>query len=93
MTSKVRRRYSELVVKAFVHITLKDGVLDPQGKAIGNALTALGFDAVGEVRQGKYIELEIAETDPKRAHAVIDEMCTKLLANTVIEDYRIDLEE
>ncbi len=91
-TSKVQRRYSESILKAFVHITLKNGVLDPQGKAIGNALAALGFDAVGDVRQGKYLELEITETDPKRARTLIDEMCTKLLANTVIEDYKIDLE-
>jgi phosphoribosylformylglycinamidine synthase PurS subunit len=80
-------------VKAYVHITLKNGVLDPQGKAIGNALTALGFDAVRDVRQGKYIKLDITETDPTRAHTLIDDMCKKLLANTVIEDYRIDLEE
>ena len=80
-------------MKAYVHITLKNGVLDPQGKAIGNALTALGFDAVRDVRQGKYIELDITETDPTRAHTLIDNMCKKLLANTVIEDYRIDLEE
>jgi phosphoribosylformylglycinamidine synthase subunit PurS len=80
-------------VKAYVHITLKTGVLDPQGKAIGNALTALGFDSIGDVRQGKYIELDITEPDPTRARALIDDMCKKLLANTVIEDYRIDLEE
>ena len=80
-------------MKAYVHITLKKGVLDPQGKAIGNALRALGFDAVQDVRQGKYIELNIKETDPTRAHTLIDDMCKKLLANTVIEDYRIDLEE
>lgn len=80
-------------MKAYVHITLKNGVLDPQGKAIGNALTAMGFDTVRDVRQGKYIELDITETDPTRAHTLIDDMCKKLLANTVIEDYRIDLEE
>ena len=80
-------------MKAYVHITLKNGVLDPQGKVIGNALTAMGFDTVRDVRQGKYIELDITETDPTRAHTLIDDMCKKLLANTVIEDYRIDLEE
>jgi phosphoribosylformylglycinamidine synthase PurS subunit len=80
-------------MKASIHITLKNGVLDPQGKAIGNALTALGFDAIGDVRQGKYIELDMIETDPARARTLIDDMCKKLLANTVIEDYRIDLEE
>jgi len=78
-------------VKAYVHITLKKGVLDPQGKAIGNALRALGFDAVQDVRQGKYIELNIKETDPTRAQTLIDDICNKLLANSVIEDYRIDL--
>lgn len=66
---------------------LKNGVLDPQGKAIGHALHGMGFDEVGEVRQGKVIELEIADgTDRKR----IEQMCEKLLANTVIEDYRIE---
>jgi phosphoribosylformylglycinamidine synthase PurS subunit len=78
-------------VKAYVHITLKKGVLDPQGKAIGNALRALGFDAVQDVRQGKYIELNLKETDPTRAQTLIDDICNKLLANSVIEDYRIDL--
>ena len=78
-------------MKAYVHITLKKGVLDPQGKAIGNALRALGFDAVQDVRQGKYIEIDIKDTDPTRAQALIDDICNKLLANSVIEDYRIDL--
>ncbi len=75
-----------------VHITLKNGVLDPQGKAISQALGSLGFDGVEDVRQGKYIELDIAETEPARAHDAVDAMCRKLLANTVIEDYRIDLD-
>lgn len=78
-------------MKAKVIITLKNGVLDPQGKAIGHALTNLGFDGVGEVRQGKLIELEVAETDPAKAKAQIEEMCRKLLANTVIENYSIEL--
>jgi phosphoribosylformylglycinamidine synthase len=78
-------------MKARVHITLKQGVLDPQGKAIGHALGTLGFAGVGSVRQGKLIELEVAESDPVKAHAQIDAMCKQLLANTVIEDYRIDL--
>jgi phosphoribosylformylglycinamidine synthase len=78
-------------VRARVHITLKAGVLDPQGKAIAHALGALGFEGVGEVRQGKYIELDLAESDPERARAEVDDMCAKLLANTVIEDYRIDV--
>jgi len=79
-------------VKIRVHITLKNGVLDPQGKAISNALGALGFDGVNAVRQGKFIELDITETDEARARDSVDSMCRKLLANTVIEDYRIDLD-
>ena len=78
-------------MKARVHVTLRAGVLDPQGKAIGNALAALGFTGVGEVRQGKFIELELSETDPARARAQVEAMCQKLLANPVIEDYAIDL--
>ena len=75
-------------MKATVHITLKKGVLDPQGKAIGHALEGLGFDEVGEVRQGKVIEIEIADgTSEDR----VKDMCEKLLANPVIEDYKIDL--
>ncbi|MBI4031003.1 MAG: phosphoribosylformylglycinamidine synthase subunit PurS [Proteobacteria bacterium] len=74
-------------MKVNVHVMLKNGVLDPQGKAIGHALHGMGFAEVGDVRQGKVIELEIADgTDKKR----IAEMCEKLLANTVIEDYRIE---
>ena len=79
-------------MKIRVHITLKNGVLDPQGKAISNALGSLGFDGVNDVRQGKFIELDIAETDETRARDSVDAMCRKLLANTVIEDYRIDLD-
>jgi phosphoribosylformylglycinamidine synthase len=79
-------------VKIRVHITLKNGVLDPQGKAISHALGSLGFDGVNDVRQGKFIELDIAETDEARARDTVDSMCRKLLANTVIEDYRIDLD-
>ena len=78
-------------MKARVHVTLKRGVLDPQGRAIQHALAALGFDAVRDVRQGKVIELDIAETDPARARAEVEAMCSKLLANTVIENYAIDL--
>ncbi|WP_119459948.1 phosphoribosylformylglycinamidine synthase subunit PurS [Rhodospirillaceae bacterium SYSU D60014] len=78
-------------MKARVHITLKSGVLDPQGRAIAHALEALGFDGVQDVRQGKYIELDIAETDPERARATVEAMCDKLLANTVIENYAVDL--
>ncbi len=78
-------------MKARVFVTLKNGVLDPQGKAIGNALNGLGFAGVGEVRQGKLIELEIAGTDADKAKADIKAMCEKLLANTVIEKYEIEL--
>ena len=78
-------------MKAKVYVTLKNGVLDPQGKAIAGALHGLGFGGVEEVRQGKFIELEVAETDAEKAKAQIDEMCRKLLANTVIENYRIEL--
>jgi len=79
-------------VKAKVHVTLKAGVLDPQGKAIGHALESLGFTGIGEVRQGKVIELELKETDPDKARAQVGEMCEKLLANTVIENYDVELD-
>lgn len=79
-------------MKAKVHVTLKTGVLDPQGKAIGHALESLGFEGVGDVRQGKFIEMNLNETDPDKARARVGEMCEKLLANTVIENYAIDLE-
>ncbi len=78
-------------MKARVQIMLKDGVLDPQGKAIGNALGALGFEGVDRVRQGKVIEMRLAETDPEAARGKVEAMCRKLLANTVIEDYAIEL--
>lgn len=78
-------------MKAKVHITLKHGVLDPQGKAIQNALGALGFGGVDEVRQGKYIEIDLEEQNPDRAREEVEAMCTKLLANTVIENYSIEL--
>ncbi|MGE4221240.1 MAG: phosphoribosylformylglycinamidine synthase subunit PurS [Alphaproteobacteria bacterium] len=79
-------------MKARVHVTLKNGVLDPQGKAIGNALAGLGFQGVGEVRQGKVIELDLTETDAARAREQVGKMCETLLANTVIENYAIELE-
>ena len=79
-------------MKARVHITLKKGVLDPQGKAIRHALEALGFLGVTDVRQGKVVELELVEEDPDAARAQAEEMCRKLLANTVIENYEIELE-
>ena len=79
-------------MKAKVHVTLKNGVLDPQGKAIEHTLASLGFDGVNQARQGKFIELELAESDEAKARAAVEEMCKKLLANTVIENYTIDLE-
>jgi phosphoribosylformylglycinamidine synthase PurS subunit len=78
-------------VKAVVTVMLKSGVLDPQGKAIGQALTGLGFAGVGEVRAGKVIELELAETDPAKARAQAEDMSRKLLANMVIESFRVEL--
>ncbi len=79
-------------MKARVHVTLKDGVLDPQGEAVRHALNSLGFDGVGEVRIGKVIEVDIAATDPEAARAEVDEMCRKLLANTVIENYDVEIQ-
>jgi phosphoribosylformylglycinamidine synthase len=78
-------------MKARVFVTLKNGVLDPQGKAIGNALHGLGFGAVGEVRQGKVIDIELTERDEAKARASVKDMCEKLLANTVIEKYEIEI--
>jgi phosphoribosylformylglycinamidine synthase len=79
------------VMRARVFVTLKNGVLDPQGKAIGHALNGLGFGNVGEVRQGKVIDIELAENDEAKARTSLNEMCQKLLANTVIEKYEIEL--
>ncbi|ARE41616.1 Phosphoribosylformylglycinamidine synthase, PurS subunit [Rhodovulum sp. P5] len=78
-------------MKARVHVMLKDGVLDPQGQAVQHALGTLGFDGVEEVRQGKVIDLELADTDAEAARARLGEMCEKLLANTVIERYDIEI--
>ena len=79
-------------MKAKVHVTLKTGVLDPQGKAIEQALHGLGFDGVGDVRQGKFIEVDLpGATDAGAAEMAVKQMCEKLLANPVIEDYQIDL--
>ena len=78
-------------MKARIRITLKNGVLDPQGKAIEGALAALGFAGIGDVRQGKYIEVDLAETDEARARSAVDRMCRELLANTVIENYSYEI--
>jgi phosphoribosylformylglycinamidine synthase PurS subunit len=79
-------------MKARIKVTLKSGVLDPQGKAIANALGALGFSGVDDVRQGKYLEVRLSETDPAAAREKIESMCRALLANTVIENYEYELE-
>mgnify|MGYP000352993512 CR=1 FL=1 len=78
-------------MKARIQITLKNGVLDPQGKAIEGALGSLGFDGIGDVRQGKLIEVTLAETDEAKAREQVDRMCRELLANTVIENYSYEL--
>lgn len=80
-------------MKAKIHITLKNGVLDPQGRAIAGALSNMGFDGVEEVRQGKYIEVEVREGDRGKAEAMVQKMCEGLLANTVVENYKFELVE
>jgi phosphoribosylformylglycinamidine synthase subunit PurS len=79
-------------VKAKIYITLKNGVLDPQGKAIQHSLSSLGFSGVEDVRQGKLIELTLKDQDKAQALAELEKMCKTLLANTVIENYAIELE-
>ena len=76
-------------MKIKVIVTLKNGVLDPQGKAIQQTLNGMGFPEVNEVRQGKYFDIEVSETDENKAKSKVDEMCKKLLTNLVIEDYKI----
>tara|TARA_Y100000813_G_scaffold7512_1_gene5562 strand:- start:309 stop:542 length:234 start_codon:yes stop_codon:yes gene_type:complete len=76
-------------MKIKVIVTLKNGVLDPQGKAIQQTLNGMGFSEVNEVRQGKYFDIEVGETDENKAKSKVDEMCKKLLANLVIENYKI----
>jgi phosphoribosylformylglycinamidine synthase subunit PurS len=79
-------------MRARVHVRLKEGVLDPQGVAIGRALAQLGFGGVGEVRQGKMIELQLDDTDRAEAEAMVRAMCERLLANPVIETYTVAIE-
>jgi phosphoribosylformylglycinamidine synthase PurS subunit len=79
------------VIKARITVTLKNGVLDPQGKAIEHALSGLGFGGVGAVRQGKVFDVELAESDAAKAEVDLKAMCDKLLANTVIENYSVTL--
>ncbi len=78
-------------MKAKIKVTLKTGVLDPQGKAIEGALGSLGFSGVNSVRQGKFFEIDLAETDKTIAQTALKHMCEKLIANTVIENYEIEL--
>ena len=78
-------------MKARVHVSLKTGVLDPQGEAIRQALGSLGFEGVSGVRQGKLIEIELAQTDPDAAREEVERMCKSLLANPVIESYAIEI--
>ena len=78
-------------MKAKIHVTLKQGILEPQGKAIEHALDSLGFKNAGNVRVGKYMEVDVNEADRAKADAQVKQMCEKLLANTVIEDYRYEL--
>ncbi|MBC8269455.1 MAG: phosphoribosylformylglycinamidine synthase subunit PurS [Rhodospirillaceae bacterium] len=80
-------------MKALIHVTLKPGVLDPQGKAVQNALGSLGFSGVDGVRQGKFIEIDLTESDAAKARDNVEAMCKQLLANTVIEDYSIEITE
>ena len=78
-------------MKAKIHVTLKQGILDPQGKAIEHALDSLGFAHAANVRVGKYMELDLNQTDKAKAEAEVKAMCEKLLANTIIEEYRFEL--
>lgn len=80
-------------MRARVYVTYKSGVLDPQGKAVRGGLNTLGFGEVGDVRQGKYFEIRLEEKDSAKAKARVEEMCRKLLANPVMEDFRIEIDE
>ena len=78
-------------MKAKIHVTLKSGILDPQGRAIQQSLATLGFSSVNDVRVGKFLEVELEDTDQNQAELQLKAMCEKLLANTVIEYYRFEL--
>jgi len=80
------------MLTARVYVTLKKGVLDPQGKAVQHSLASLGYNGVDDVRLGKYVEVKLNETDKEKAKVQLKEMCEKLLANTVIEDFKFDIE-
>jgi len=92
-TQRANSANVEVHMKARIKITLKNGVLDPQGKAIQHALSALGVAGVEDVRQGKYIEVNLHETSPDKARETVERMCKDLLANTVIENYSYELLE
>jgi len=79
-------------MKAKIHVTLKSGILDPQGRAIQQSLATLGFSSVNDVRVGKFLEVDLGDSDQSQAESQLKAMCEKLLANTVIEDYRYELE-
>ncbi len=79
------------MIRATIHVTLKAGILDPQGRAIRQSLETLGFTGVNDVRVGKFLEIELNEEDPAQAEAQLKAMCETLLANTVIEEYRYEL--
>ena len=79
-------------MKAKIHVTLKQGILDPQGKAIEHALDSLGFKSAANVRVGKYMEVDVSEQDKAKGEAEVKQMCEKLLANTIIEEYRFELQ-
>ncbi len=87
----VREELRGGTVKAKIHVTLKQGILDPQGKAIEHALDSLGFKNAGNVRVGKYMEVDVDEKDKVKAEAEVKAMCEKLLANTIVEEYRYEL--
>ncbi len=80
------------MMKARIYVTLKSGILDPQGRTIRHSLETLGFSTVNDVRVGKFLEIELDEQDPAQAEAQLKAMCDKLLANPVIEQYRYELE-
>ena len=90
-TDRMNQNCKEGAVKAKIHVTLKQGILDPQGKAIEHALDSLGFKNAGNVRVGKYMEVDVDEKDKVKAEAEVKAMCEKLLANTIIEEYRYEL--
>ena len=77
-------------MKFSVTVTLKENVLDPQGKVVQNTLQNLGMDDLKSIRQGKYFEIELNDNDPQKAEKKVDDMCKKLLANLIIEDYKVD---